>query len=211
MVISKPVPERLYDYRFSGNSYKVRLALSQLGIKVQIQSVDIVAGESQTGEFRSLNPLGQIPVLVLSDGTCLRESNSILFWLAKGTPLFPELLSEQTEVLQWLFFEQSNIDKVLGRTRFLRAFPAFRTPAAHEWDEWYRVGNEALSVMDRHLLDREFLVGGTYSIADISLYGYVHSAAEGGFNLSRFHSVLRWVDRVESLPGYIGQMDGDYP
>lgn len=204
-------PRKLYDYRFSGNSYKVRLALSQLGLRVQVVPVDIIAGDTQTQEFLQLNPLGQIPVLELADGTFLRESNAILFWLAQGTRLMPATDRDRTFALQWMFFEQSNIDKVLGRTRFLKAFPEFRTPALHEWEEWYRVGNVALAVLDEHLRNENFLVSDTYSIADIALYGYVHSANEGGFKLNDFPNVGRWLRAIESMEGYILQMEGDYP
>lgn len=206
-----PKPFRLYDYRFSGNSYKIRLALSQLGLDVDVVPVDILSGDTRTPEFLRRNPMGQIPVLELSDGTFLRESNAILFWLAVGTKLMPETDRDQAHALQWMFFEQSNIDKVLGRTRFLKAFPAFRTPAPHEWEEWYRVGNQALTVIDEHLAGKTFLVGRAYSIADIALYGYVHTADEGGFTLADFPNVGRWLHEIEATEGYIRQMEGEYP
>lgn len=206
-----PKPLRLYDYRFSGNSYKIRLALSQLGLDVDVVPVDILSGDTRTPEFLRRNPMGQIPVLELSDGTFLRESNAILFWLAVGTKLMPETDRDQADALQWMFFEQSNIDKVLGRTRFLKAFPAFRTPAPHEWEEWYRVGDQALTVIDEHLAGKKFLVGKAYSIADIALYGYVHTADEGGFTLTDFPNVGRWLHEIEATEGYIRQMEGEYP
>ncbi len=74
-------PVRLFDYRFSGNSYKIRLALAQLNIPVEVVPVDIVKGETHTREFLLKNPMGQIPVLELRDGTMLCESNAILYWL----------------------------------------------------------------------------------------------------------------------------------
>ena len=167
-----PYPLRLYDYRFSGNSYKVRLALHQLCLKVETVPVDILAGDSN---------------------------------------LMPTSLQDQAHALQWMFFEQSNIDQVLGRTRFLRAFPDFRTPAPQEWQEWYRAGNKALSILDSHLGDREYLVGSSYSIADIALYGYVHTANEGGFELADFTNIGRWLRNVETTDGYIPQLEGEYP
>ncbi len=83
------MPKRLYDFPFSGNGYKVRLALASLGLRVEYETVDLLAGETGRAEVLARNPMGQIPVLELDDGTCLRESNSILFWLADGTPLMP--------------------------------------------------------------------------------------------------------------------------
>ena len=67
---SKPV---LYDYLFSGNCYKIRLLLSQLGVAFETRPIDILAGEARQPSFLRKNPLGQVPVLELADGTCLRE------------------------------------------------------------------------------------------------------------------------------------------
>jgi glutathione S-transferase len=82
-------PKRLYDFPFSGNGYKIRLALAHLGFTVEYEIIDLLAGEASAPEFLAKNPMGQIPVLELDDGTFLRESNSILFWLTDGTPLMP--------------------------------------------------------------------------------------------------------------------------
>lgn len=71
------------DYR-SGNCYKIKLAMSLLGIDYQWVPVDILKGETQTPEFLAKNPNGKIPVLELEDGSCLWESNAILNFLADG-------------------------------------------------------------------------------------------------------------------------------
>lgn len=211
MLKNQPAPVRLYDYRFSGNSYKIRLALAQLAERVEVVPLNLITGETRSSEFLRKNPMGQVPVLELADGTCLRESNAILFWLTEDTFLMPPSPIARAGLLQWMFFEQSNIDKVLGRTRFLKAFPDFRATHAHEWDDWYRVGNDALSVMNDHLSKTSFLVNGSYSAADICLFGYVHSAEEGGFRLDDFGNVTKWIDRVRSTEGYLEQMVGAYP
>ncbi|MCA9233353.1 MAG: glutathione S-transferase N-terminal domain-containing protein, partial [Planctomycetales bacterium] len=65
-------PKRLFDYRFSGNSYKIRLALSLLRVEVEVVPVDILAGDTHSELFLQRNPLGQIPVLELEDGSFLR-------------------------------------------------------------------------------------------------------------------------------------------
>ncbi len=194
---------RLYDFPFSGNGYKLRLAMTQLGVAFDYRVIDILAGQSRTPQFLVLNPMGQIPVLELPDGTVLRESNAILVWLTEGTGLMPTDRLERTRVLQWMSFEQSNIDKVLGRTRFLRAYPDFREVAEAEWAVWYEEGDRALAVLDQALDGRDFLVGSAYSAADICLYGYVHTAEEGGFDLGRYPRVGRWLEAVRGQPGHI--------
>jgi glutathione S-transferase len=110
----KASPVRFYDFPFSGNGYKVRLALAHLGLRVEYEVVDLLAGDSASQQFLARNPMAQIPVLELQDRTLLRESNSILYWLADDTDLMPDDLLARTRVVQWFCFEQSNVDKVLG-------------------------------------------------------------------------------------------------
>jgi glutathione S-transferase len=198
----KPIPVRLCDFPFSGNGYKVRLALAYLGMRVDYEVVGLLGGDSPSERFLAKSPMGQIPVLELEDGTLLRESNSILYWLADGTDLMPSDLSARTRIVQWFCFEQSNIDKVLGRTRFLKRYPDFMATRPADWEQWYSTGYRALAVLEGELDDREFLVGNSYSVADICLYGYVHCAEEEGFDLKPYPSIDRWRLRVQDQPGH---------
>lgn len=196
-------PYRLYDFPFSGNGYKIRLALTQLGLPFEYVGLNLLAGETHTQAFLALNPMGQIPVLELTDGTVLRESNAILYWLTEDTALMPTDRLQRARVIQWFNFEQSNIDKVLGRTRFLRAYPHFREVADAEWAIWKAEGDRALAVLDAELKGRVWLVGKAYSAADICLYGYVHAAEEGGFDLAAYPNVARWLAAVRAQPNHI--------
>jgi glutathione S-transferase len=198
-------PFRLYDYPYSGNGYKIRLALHQLGIAVDYQIVDILKRETKSEAYLAKNPMGEIPALELSDGTVLRESNAILYWLAEGTPLLPADKMPRTRVIQWMCFEQSNIDRVLGRARFLKAHPNIRQTTTAEFEQWHATGHWALGVMDQELRHHPFLVGDAYSAADICLYGYVHTGREGGFELDRFPAVVAWLGRIATQPKHISQ------
>ena len=199
----KTRPKRLYDYLFSGNGYKIRLALCQLGINVEYQFLDIPGGETRTRQFLEINPMGQIPVLELQDGTMLRESNAILFWLTEGTWLMPGNLLQRARVMQWMFFEQGNIDKIIGRARFRRKFPEFMETPQHDIEYWHATGNAALALIDSVLNNSQFLVGDSYTTADIALFGYVHCANEGGFDLDQYPAVNSWIQRVIDQPAYI--------
>jgi len=181
----------------------VRLALAQLGLTVDYRIADFFKGGTRTPEFLAMNPMGQIPVLELSDGTFLRESNAILFWLCDGTPLLPSDRLQRAQAVQWMCFEQSNIDKVLGRARFLAAFPDFMETTEADWAGWRATGNQALTVLDRQLSGRDFVLGEAYSAADIALFGYVHCADEGGFDLGRYPAVSAWIERVQAQPRHI--------
>ena len=157
--MTRAKPRRLYDFPFSGNGYKVRLALAQLGIRVEYEVVDLIARETKSPGVLAKNPLGEIPVLELDDGTLLRESNAILFWLADDTWLMPTDRLERARVVQWMLFEQNQIDKVLGRTRFLLRYPDFVQTTQADFDGWYATGYRALAIIDDELRTHDFVVG----------------------------------------------------
>jgi len=193
----------LYDFLFSGNGYRVRLALRELDIPFVYRQVDLLAGETRKPWFLEKNPAGQIPVLELDGGTCLQESSAILGFLAEGTQLLPTEKLQRTRVLQWLCFEQTNIDGVISRARFRRKFPDVVATRPEEFDVWLREGNRALRVLDEHLRSRAFMVGESLSIADLALYSYVHRAEDGGFDLGPFSALHSWFGRIEARPRHI--------
>jgi len=197
---------RLHDYLPSGNGYKVRLLLSQLGISFERIEYDIQRGETRTPEFLGkINANGRIPVLETDDGEFLPESNAIIFYLAEGTPFFPEDRLERTRVLQWMFFEQYSHEPNIAVARaWLHVFGLEMTEERQAaLEQKQKLGYDALGVIEDHLEDREYLVGGRYTIADIALYAYTHVADEGGFDLSDYPAVRAWIARVASQPDYV--------
>src|SRR3569833_60266 len=108
----------LYSMQRSGNSYKVRLALAQLGIPYELVEIDILKGETRTPEFLKMNPSGHVPALEVSPGRTIAESNAILWYLAGNSPLCPEDRAERAEMLQWMFFEQHSLEPNLGAAFF---------------------------------------------------------------------------------------------
>lgn len=194
---------RLYDFLESGNGYKVRLALHQLGIPFERVEMDIVAGATRTPGFLEKNPNGRIPTLELPDGTFLAESNAILFYLADGTPLLPTDRLERAQVLQWMFFEQYSHEPFVATPRYIcRHFPA-EHPRRAELPGRLEKGHAALKVMEEHLATRQFFVDERYSIADIALYAYTHVAPDGGLELTEYPKVREWLARVVAQPNYV--------
>lgn len=194
------------DYN-SGNCYKIKLMLNLLGAEYEWVPVDILKGETETEAFLAKNPNGKIPVLELEDGTCLWESNAILNFLAEGTPY---LLTEprlRTQVLQWQFFEQYSHEPTLAVARFIQFYLGLPEERLEEYHSLHRRGNKALKVMEQQLLRTPFLVGESFSIADIALYAYTHVADQGGFDLAQFPAIQAWLARVKEQPGYVGMLD----
>ncbi len=194
------------DYN-SGNCYKIKLMLHLLGTQYEWVPVDILKGETETEAFLAKNPNGKIPVLELEDGTCLWESNAILNFLAEGTPY---LLTEprlRTQMLQWQFFEQYSHEPTLAVARFIQFYLGLPEARMEEYHSLHRRGNKALKVMEQQLLRTPFLVGDSFSIADIALYAYTHVADQGGFDLAQFPAIQAWLARVKQQPGYVGMLD----
>ena len=180
---------RLHDNASSGNAYKVRLMLTQLGLPFERIEYDTDHGATRTPEFvRARNPNGRIPVLELPDGRCLPESNAILWYLAEGTPFLPTADGEdgrwqRAQVLQWLFFEQYSHEPHIATVRHwlthglemtpertagrCRASASGARPRSPSWSSTCAcAGSSSTSAT---------------TIADIALYAYTHVAPEGGF------------------------------
>src|SRR4051794_4915787 len=100
---------RVYDYAASGNCYKGRLLLSQLGLGWERIEVDVFGGDTLTEEYAAVNPARTTPVLELADGRRLPESGAILMYLAEGTDLLPSDPFDRAGVVRWLLYEQAEI------------------------------------------------------------------------------------------------------
>ena len=194
---------RLHDNSFSGNGYKVRLLLAQLGLPFERIDYDIDRGATRTPEFLKLNPNGRIPVLELEDGRVLAESNAILAYLAEGTPYLPQERFERALVLQWMFFEQYSHEPNVATLRYWITHELLDDERRAMVAGKQRWGYAALDVMEQHLARRRYFVGERYSIADIALYAYTHVAHEGGFDLARYAAIRRWLERVAAEPRHI--------
>jgi glutathione S-transferase len=195
---------RLHDNLTSGNGFKVRLLLAQLGLPYQRIEYDIDRRETRTPEFLLKNPNGRIPVLELEDGTFLPESDAILWYLAEGTRFLPDDRRLRAEVLQWMFFEQYTHEPNIATVRYWITHAVPVTPLIELSMPAKRAqGAAALGVMEGHLARRTFFVGERYTIADIALYAYTHVAGEGGFDLAPYENVRAWLARVAAQPGYV--------
>lgn len=198
----------LYDNWDSGNCYKVRLTLAHLGRPYRLIDLDTDRGETRTPDFLAINPNGKVPAMVFEDGRTLFESNAIISYLAEGTPLLPHGRYARAKVLQWQFFEQQTHMPQVSAARYIHRHLPVDHPRRAELPARIENGNTALAVMERHLHDRDFMVGNAFSVADIALYAYTHVAEQGGFDLGRFPAVQAWCTRVAGLPGHVPMLEG---
>ena len=196
----------LHDNLASGNGYKVRLLLAQLGVSFRRIEYDITRGETRTPDFLGrINPNGRVPVLETDTGEFLAESDAILFYLAEDTPFFPAGRLERARVLQWMFFEQYSHEPNIAVARaWVHVFGLEMTEERRlALATKRKLGYDALGVMERHLAGNDFFVGGRYTVADIALYAYTHVAHEGGFDLAGYPAVRAWMGRVTARPGHV--------
>jgi glutathione S-transferase len=194
---------RLHDYAASGNCYKVRLLLAQLGVEYERVPVDIFGGDTLTDEYARLNPIRQTPVLERDGAEPLTESNAILVHLAEGTQYLPGDPNERAQAFRWLFFEQADVIPGIAGLRFRLITERIR-PDGRE-AQWRRsVGEAALGLMSDRLERSEYLAGSGYSVADIALFAYVHVAHEAGLELSA--AVSEWIGRVEGTQGFMNDL-----
>ncbi len=198
----------LYSMQRSGNSYKARLVLAQLGIPYRLEEVDILKGESHTPEFLAKNPSGQVPLLEVAPGRFIAESNAILWYVAGGTALAPEDRIDRAEALQWMFFEQHSLEPNLGAAYFwLVLVKGGRELQRHALDDWMEEGYRALKVMENHLKHHHYFAADRYTIADIALYAYTHLAHQCDFDLTAFPSIRAWLERVAAETGHVAMHD----
>jgi glutathione S-transferase len=194
----------LYSMQRSGNCYKARLALAQLGVDYTLVEVDILRGDTRTPQFLAMNPGGHVPLLEVAPGRFLPESNAILWYLAGGTALAPDDRIDRAETLQWMFFEQHSLEPNLGAAWFwLVLVRGGRELQTHALEDWMEKGYQALGVMEKHLASHDFFAAGHYTIADIALYAYTHIAHECDYDLGGFPAIRAWLKRVAAQPSHV--------
>jgi glutathione S-transferase len=198
---------RLYNSQVSGNCYKVRLAAAQLGLELELVEVDVIDRSDRPQLLGGLNPSLRVPTLVLDDGRSLGESGAILLYLADGTALIPDDRFQRAQMLQWMFFEQYDLEPNIAVARFWLSVSGAPERWADQLPAKQEAGYRTLDAMERHLTNRPFLVGDGYTLADIALYGYTHVAEEGGFDMARYPAIAAWLERVRSQPGHV-TLDG---
>jgi glutathione S-transferase len=198
------VSYRLYDYLPSGNGYKVRLVLRQLGLPYELVELDIKHGATRTPEFLAKNPNGRIPLLEIPGRGFLAESHAILWYLAEGSALVPTDPLDRARMWQWMCFEQYSLEPNIGTARFwIASLGRSEAELGEKLEEKRRSGHAALAVLEQGLTGREFLVGDRYTLADVALYAYTHVAPEGGFALDAYPAIRAWCARVAAQPGHV--------
>ena len=194
---------KIYGDSRSGNCYKIQLLCAEMGTEYDWQEVDILAGDTRTPQFLAMNANGRIPLLVLSDGRYLPESNAILFYLADGSEFFAGDAYARAEILQWMFFEQYSHEPYIATSRFIIKYLGNPPDRQASLEEKKGGAYQALAIMEQELLRHPYIAGEVYTIADIALFAYTHVADEGGFSLDDYPAIRQWIERIAVRPNYV--------
>jgi glutathione S-transferase len=179
----------------SGNCLKVKWVSEALGLPFTWVDVDIMKRESRTPDFLAMNPAGQVPTVLFDDGRTLAQSNAIIRYLARGSRFIPADDFDVARMDEWLFWEQFSHEPYIAGCRFQLIY--LRRTAEDLDPERVRRGYAALDRMEEQLSKSRFLLGDTFSLADIALLAYTRLAGEGGFDLCRYAGLRRWIGEAE--------------
>ncbi len=195
---------KLYNLPRSGNSYKIRLMLSILKLEYETILIDSSKGETLTDEFKQINPRGQIPVLIDGD-ELIWDSMAILVYLVRrygDTQWLPADALGEARVMQWLAVSENELLYGLARAR---AALLFKRP--FDLATCYADAKPGLEAMERQLSQHDWLAAEYPTIADIACYPYVRLADEAEFSLEPYSAVYAWLERVETIPGWVPMLD----
>ena len=181
----------IFGDSISGNCLKVKWVAERLGIPFEWVEVRVLDKETRTPEFLALNPAGQVPVVQFGDGRVLAQSNAIIRYLARGSGLVPSDPFSAAQMDAWMFWEQNSHEPYVAVCRFQIVY--LGKPVSALDPNLVTRGYVALDHMERRLETTRFLIGDDFSLADIALVAYTRVAHEGGFDLTRYAALRRWI------------------
>jgi GST-like protein len=205
-------PDRLQLYSLNTpNGVKVSIMLEEIGLPYEPHLVDIAKNESHTEEFLSLNPNGKIPAIVDPDGPGgkpigLFESGAILLYLADKTGnLIPADPAARWETVAWLMFQMGGLGPMLGQVGYFNKFAGREIEDKRPLQRYAGEAKRLLAVLDGRLNGREWIMGADYTIADVSMLGWVRNLitfyeARELVEFDSFPRVASWLERGLARP-----------
>lgn len=198
---------KLHAFAQSGNTFKVALllqALRQPWTPIHLPFEEFAKGIQRSDAWREdVNPMGEIPVLETGDRK-LTQSAVIMIHLAEKHGAYAGTSEEERlEVLRWMFFDNHKFTSYLATLRFLKSFGATAPDPAVMKFLAGRVDN-AFGIVEKHLSNRDYIVGSQPTIADMSLCGYLYYPSdESGYDIAKsYPAMARWLGRLKALPGW---------
>jgi glutathione S-transferase len=194
---------RLHCFAQSGNSYKAALMLELAGADWAPVFVDFFNGDNRLPEFLALNQMGEAPVLE-HDGLVLTQSGVILDYLASKLGRFgPRDEAERCEILRWTLWDNHKLTSYNATWRFMINFVPEEKRQPEVIAFLQARSTAALGVLEAHLLERDWIVGGRPTIADLTCCGYLFFVDEFPIEWEHdYPAIFAWLDRIAALPGW---------
>ena len=197
----------LHCFGESGNAYKAALALQLSGLDWEPVHVDFFGGAGRTPEFRALNTMGEVPVMMDGDVT-LTQSGVIQDYVAEKSGKFGgKDAAERREVLRWVLWDNHKLSSQAGMTRFLMNFlPEDKRPQEVIGFMQGRL-KAAYATLNAHLEGRDWIVGDDITNADLSCCGYLYYPEPYGFVRADWPHIDAWLTRLSETPGWKAPYD----
>ncbi len=194
------------------NGVKAGIMLEETGLAYEPHRIDIMANESHDPAFLALNPNGKIPAIYDPNGPgakplALFESGAILIYLADKSGQFLSAdPAERYETIQWVMWQMGGVGPMFGQLGFFHKFAGREYEDKRPRDRYAAESARLLGVLDGRLAERAWVMGDDYSVADISLLGWVRNLigfydAREIVAFDRFSNVQRWLDAGLTRPG----------
>jgi len=186
------------------NGHKIHIMLEETGLEYRVHPIDIGAGEQFKPEFLAISPNNKIPAMVDQRGPggkrlALAESGAMLFYLASKTGRFlPQDERGRWEVNLWVMFQMGHIGPMLGQAHhFLQYAPE---KIEYAMNRYRNEANRLYGVVDRQLEKNEWVAGGEYTIADMSIMPWLRFPERQGVNIDDYPRLRKWRDRIAARP-----------
>ncbi len=192
----------------SGNAYKAALMLRLSGADWAPEWVDFFNGESRGDEFRALNVMGEVPVLIdhTQDNFTLSQSGAILLHLAdRFVKYTPQSRADQLEMMRWMFFDNHKLTSYVATYRFMSRF--MKKQGEPETEFFKARAMSALKVLNAHLTKHDWAVGNNATLADISMCGYLFWPEHIDVSWDDYPGVKAWLSRIRNLPNWAAPED----
>ncbi len=208
-------PDRIQLYSLpTPNGVKVSIMLEEAELPYEAHRVSFDANEQKTPEYLSLNPNGKIPAILDPNGPggrplALFESGAILIYLAEKSGLFlPPDAARRYETFQWLLFQMAAIGPMFGQVGFFHKFAGKEYPDKRPLQHYVAESKRLLGVLDRRLMERTWVMGEDYSIADISTFPWIanligYYGAGELVGIADFPQVIRALRAFERRPAVV--------
>jgi GST-like protein len=205
-------PDRLQLYSLpTPNGVKASIMLEEIGLPYEVHLVDIMQNQTWTPDYLALNPNGKIPAILDPEGPggrplALWESGAILIYLAEKTGrLLPTDPTARYETIQWVFFQNAAVGPMFGQLGFFHKFAGAAYEDKRPRDRYVAESKRLLGVLEARLADRDFIMGDAFTIADVSLIGWVRNLVtfyEAGdlVDYAALSTVPAWVERCLARP-----------